>query len=32
VVGDKLLLHNYGHGGSGWTLAPGCAEVVRELV
>ena len=21
-AGGKLLLHNYGHGGGGWTLAP----------
>jgi D-amino-acid oxidase len=32
IVGDKLLLHNYGHGGSGWTIAPGCAELVFGLV
>jgi D-amino-acid oxidase len=32
TVGDKLLLHNYGHGGSGWTLAPGCAELIFGFV
>ncbi|MEN9727620.1 MAG: D-amino acid dehydrogenase [Pseudomonadota bacterium] len=30
-VGDKLVAHNYGHGGSGWTLAPGSAKHVVEL-
>ena len=20
---NKLIVHNYGHGGSGWSLAPG---------
>ncbi len=28
----KLFLYDYGHGGSGWTLAPGCAEQVLRLV
>jgi D-amino-acid oxidase len=32
VAGSRLILHNYGHGGSGWTIAPGCADLVRELV
>jgi hypothetical protein len=27
--GHKTIVHNYGHGGSGWTLAPGC---VRYMV
>jgi D-amino-acid oxidase len=32
TVDGKRLLHNYGHGGSGWTLAPGCAEMLPELL
>ncbi len=26
------IIHNYGHGGSGFTLAFGCAKTVRKLV
>ncbi|KAE8420504.1 hypothetical protein BDV36DRAFT_306634 [Aspergillus pseudocaelatus] len=26
------ILHNYGHGGSGWTLAVGCARTCVRLV
>ncbi len=29
--GDKLLVHNYGHGGSGWSLSWGCAALVVPL-
>ena len=32
-VGDKLVVHNYGHGGSGWSLSWGSADVVvRKLL
>jgi len=27
-VGRKLVVHNYGHGGSGWSLSWGSAHVV----
>ena len=30
-IGSKLVAHNYGHGGSGWTLAPGSAKHVVDL-
>jgi hypothetical protein len=32
VIGDQLIGHNYGHGGSGWTLGPGSAKYVVDLV
>ena len=25
-MGEKIVIHNYGHGGSGWSLSWGCAE------
>ena len=28
----KLLIHNYGHGGSGWSLSWGAAELVLQLL
>jgi len=30
-LGDKLLIHNYGHGGAGVTLSWGCAAEVVGL-
>ena len=32
ALGSKTLIHNYGHGGSGWSLSWGSAELVTELV
>lgn len=31
TLGDKRLVHNYGHGGSGWSLSWGSAALVRDL-
>lgn len=32
LINDKIIGHNYGHGGSGWTLGPGAAKYVVGLV
>ena len=29
-VGDKTVVHNYGHGGSGWSLSWGAAQVATN--
>lgn len=31
MVGEKRVVHNYGHGGSGWSLAWGSAAAARDL-
>lgn len=31
-LGDRLLVHNYGHGGAGVTMSWGVAHEVRDLV
>ena len=30
-VGDTLVIHNYGHGGSGWSLGWGSAAIVAPI-
>jgi FAD dependent oxidoreductase len=32
VKGNQVIAHNYGHGGSGWTLGPGSAAYVDDLL
>lgn len=32
LASGKTVIHHYGHGGGGVTLAPGCALAVRRLV
>ena len=29
-VGDKIVVHNYGHGGSGWSLSWGSSSIAAE--
>jgi D-amino-acid oxidase len=31
-IGDKTVIHNYGHGGSGWSLSWGSGAIVTENV
>lgn len=31
-LGSKTIVHNYGHGGSGWSLSWGTALIASELV
>jgi hypothetical protein len=30
-IGDKIIIHNYGHGGSGFSLSWGTADLAAEL-
>jgi D-amino-acid oxidase len=32
VIDGKIIANNYGHGGSGWTLAPGAAKYIINLL
>ncbi|MGH8171771.1 MAG: FAD-dependent oxidoreductase, partial [Rhodanobacteraceae bacterium] len=31
-LGDKTIVHNYGHGGSGWSLSWGSSTLALEMV
>jgi len=30
-LGDKTIVHNYGHGGSGWSLSWGTSQIAADL-
>jgi len=32
ALGNKLLVHNYGHGGSGWSLSWGSSRLALQLL
>jgi D-amino-acid oxidase len=32
ILGNKTIVHNYGHGGSGWSLSWGTGHLARNLV
>ena len=32
IFGNKIVVHNYGHSGSGVTLSHGCAKEVSEII
>lgn len=32
ILGDMIVVHNYGHGGYGYQVSYACAEDVVELV
>ena len=32
VLGNKLVVHNYGHGGAGITMSWGCAREVVDII
>lgn len=32
TLGSKTIVHNYGHGGSGWSLSWGTGNLARDLV
>ena len=31
-INNKVIAHNYGHGGGGWTLGPGSTKYVNSLL